>query len=161
MFLADYRISGLWPVLDPELSGGGFARRPGWRSAVSAASSRCSIRTTMGRCRLYLPLTVWGERLGVLLVELPRARTDPTVDGRVADIAGDLAVALRAADRETDRYRRARRRERLSMAAEMQWDLLPGRSVSHAAFSWPASWNRRTRWVATTSTGRWTATGSP
>ena len=44
-------------------------------------------------------------------------------------------MALRAADRDTDRYRLARRRERLSMAAEMQWDLLPGRCVEHRGFT--------------------------
>ncbi|GAB3935614.1 PP2C family protein-serine/threonine phosphatase [Micromonospora vulcania] len=74
-----------------------------------------------------------GERLGVLLIELPSA-PGPVVAGHATEIAASLAVAMRAAERETDRYRRARRRERLSMAAEMQWDLLPGRSVAHHAF---------------------------
>jgi serine phosphatase RsbU (regulator of sigma subunit) len=83
-----------------------------------------------GRCRAYLPLSVWGERLGVLMVELPAAPDAATVE-EARDAAGEVAMAMRAADRETDRYRRARRRERLSMAAEMQWDLLPGRSVRH------------------------------
>ncbi|MEU7996896.1 PP2C family protein-serine/threonine phosphatase [Micromonospora sp. NPDC049060] len=133
VFIADYRITGLWPVLDADLSGGGFL-------ACHDAAQRCfSSQQPMtdtddeGRCRLYLPLSVWGERLGVLLVELPD-QPEPDVVERAADIAGELAVVLRAADRETDRYRRVRRRERLSMAAEMQWELLPGRGVSHAAF---------------------------
>ena len=133
VFVADYRISGLWPVLDPDLPAAGFL-------ACHTVAQRCfssqqPVRDAAedGACRLYLPLTVWGERLGVLLIELP-AVPGPAVTGRATDIAGDLAVAMRAADRETDRYRRARRRERLSMAAEMQWDLLPGRSVAHRAF---------------------------
>ncbi|MEW2379056.1 PP2C family protein-serine/threonine phosphatase [Micromonospora sp. NPDC047812] len=133
VFIADYRITGLWPVLDADLSDGGFL-------ACHDAAQRCfSSQQPMtdaddeGRCRLYLPLSVWGERLGVLLVELP-APPGPDVVERAADIAGELAVVLRAADRETDRYRRVRRRERLSMAAEMQWELLPGRGVSHSAF---------------------------
>ncbi|MBG6104663.1 PP2C family protein-serine/threonine phosphatase [Micromonospora vinacea] len=131
VFVADYRISGLWPVLDPDLPSGGFL-------ACHTVAQRCfssqqPVRDGEGPCRLYLPLTVWGERLGVLLIELPTV-PNAAVTGRATDIAGSLAVAMRAADRETDRYRRARRRERLTMAAEMQWDLLPGRGVSHHAF---------------------------
>ncbi|MGK5673944.1 PP2C family protein-serine/threonine phosphatase [Micromonospora sp. URMC 106] len=133
VFIADYRISGLWPVLDPELPDGGFLACRSMAQRCFSSQQPVTDADEAGRCRLYLPLSVWGERLGVLLVELPAAPGPDTVD-RVADIAGDLAVVLRAADRETDRYRRVRRRERLSMAAEMQWELLPGRSVSHGAF---------------------------
>ena len=44
------------------------------------------------------------------------------------DLAGTFAVALQAAYRRTDRYHLDRRRGgRLTMAAEMQWDLLPAR----------------------------------
>ncbi|MEU8183625.1 PP2C family protein-serine/threonine phosphatase [Micromonospora sp. NPDC049044] len=133
VFVADYRISGLWPVLDPDLPAAGFL-------ACHTVAQRCfssqqPVRDAAdeGPCRLYLPLTLWGERLGVLMIELP-AVPNPSVTGHATDIAGALAVAMRAADRGTDRYRRARRRERLTMAAEMQWDLLPGRSVAHHAF---------------------------
>ncbi|TYB94335.1 serine/threonine-protein phosphatase [Micromonospora sp. WP24] len=130
VLIADYRINGLWPVLDPEL---------GSSVAAEAAAQRCfsSQRPVLandeGGCRVFLPMSVWGDRVGVLVIELPGA-PGPEVEERAADIAGALAVALRAADRETDRYRRARRRERLSMAAELQWELLPGRSVTHPAF---------------------------
>ncbi|MER7335317.1 MULTISPECIES: PP2C family protein-serine/threonine phosphatase [unclassified Micromonospora] len=133
VFIADYRISGLWPVLDPELPDGGFLACRSMAQRCFSSQQPVTDADDEGRCRLYLPLSVWGERLGVLLVELPAPLGSDTVD-RVADIAGELAVVLRAADRETDRYRRVRRRERLSMAAEMQWELLPGRSVSHGAF---------------------------
>ncbi|MFI7491001.1 PP2C family protein-serine/threonine phosphatase [Micromonospora echinaurantiaca] len=133
VFLADYRISGLWPVLDPELPEAGFLSCQGMAQRCFSSQQPVLDGAGDGRCRLYLPLSVWGERLGVLLVEFPTAPGPATVE-RVGDVAGELAVVLRAADRETDRYRRARRRERLSMAAEMQWELLPGRGVSHDAF---------------------------
>ncbi|MGC5030944.1 PP2C family protein-serine/threonine phosphatase [Micromonospora sp. DT229] len=130
VFVADYRIEGLWPVLDsrqPQVAGQGQLRR--------CFSSQQPVRggDPGGRCQLYLPLTVWGERLGVLMVELPQTPSKEVLAGAV-DIAGEVAMALRAADRETDRYRRARRRERLSMAAELQWELLPGRGLRHEAF---------------------------
>ena len=133
VFIADYRSSGLWPVLDPELPDAGFLSCHGVAQRSFSSQRPVLDGGENGRCRVYLPLSVWGERLGVLLVELP-AHPDAATVTLAQDIAGELAVALRAADRETDRYRRARRRERLSMAAEMQWDLLPGRSVAHGAF---------------------------
>jgi serine phosphatase RsbU (regulator of sigma subunit) len=133
VFIADYRISGLWPVLDPELPDGGFLACRTMAQRCFSSQQPVTDADEAGRCRLYLPLSVWGERLGVLLVELPGPLGPDTVD-RATDIAGELAVVLRAADRGTDRYRRVRRRERLSMAAEMQWELLPGRGVSHGAF---------------------------
>ncbi|MEU8187134.1 PP2C family protein-serine/threonine phosphatase [Micromonospora carbonacea] len=133
VFVADYRISGLWPVLDPDLPDAGFLACHGVAQRCFSSQQPVLDSGDDGRCRVYLPLTVWGERLGVLLVELPAAPAASTVEA-ARDIAGELALALRAADRGTDRYRRVRRRERLSMAAEMQWDLLPGRSVTHGAF---------------------------
>ena len=125
--VADYRITGLWPVLRPDDPTAGLL-------AERTAAARCfgsqdpfveDVPQTPG-VRLYVPLTVWGERIGVLVVDFPTTPKPATVR-RTCAAAEELAVALRAADRETDRYRLARRRERLSMAAEMQWDLLPGR----------------------------------
>jgi serine phosphatase RsbU (regulator of sigma subunit) len=63
--------------------------------------------------------------------------TLPSGTGLTSDlsaVADELAVALRAADAVTDRYRRAIRRERLTMAAELQWELLPGRSLGDERF---------------------------
>ncbi|MFE9656197.1 PP2C family protein-serine/threonine phosphatase [Micromonospora sp. NPDC006431] len=133
VFIADYRFSGLWPVLDPDLPDGGFLACQGVAQRCFSSQQPVLDSGEGGRCRVYLPLSVWGERLGVLMLELP-VNPDAAAVEVAQDVAGDLAVALRAADRGTDRYRRARRRERLSMAAEMQWDLLPGRSVTHGDF---------------------------
>ncbi|WP_434739991.1 PP2C family protein-serine/threonine phosphatase [Micromonospora sp. SH-82] len=129
VFVADYQISGLWPVRDPQVSEG--CRQVAQRCFSS--QQPVVDGEDGGRCRVFVPVSVWGERLGVLLVEFPSVAPADTV-AVVGEVAGELAVALRAADRETDRYQRARRRQRLSMAAEMQWDLLPGRSVQQEAF---------------------------
>jgi serine phosphatase RsbU (regulator of sigma subunit) len=128
--VADYRIAGLWPVLRPDDPTAGLL-------AERTAAARCyasqdplveDVPETPG-VRLYVPLTAWGERLGVLVADYSTTPDQATVQETCA-IAGDLAVAIRAADRDTDRYRQARRRNRLTMAAEMQWDLLPGRCLS-------------------------------
>ncbi|SCL24075.1 Serine phosphatase RsbU, regulator of sigma subunit [Micromonospora pallida] len=133
VFIADYRITGLWPVLDPTLPDAGPLLDRGGAQRCFRSQEPVLDDAANGHCRLWLPLTAWGERLGVLLVEWD-APPDAELLGWAGEVAGDLAVALRAADRETDRYRRARRRERLTLAAEMQWDLLPGCSLSHPAF---------------------------
>ena len=157
--VADYRITGLWPVLRPDDPTAGLL-------AERTAAARCfgsqdpfveDVPETPG-VRLYVPLTVWGERIGVLVADFPAAPTPATVRSTCA-VAEELAVALRAADRDTDRYRRARRRERLSMAAEMQWDLLPGRCVEHHGFTLAGQLEPAYRSPATTSTGRSTAAG--
>ncbi|MEV6343910.1 PP2C family protein-serine/threonine phosphatase [Actinoplanes sp. NPDC051851] len=114
-------LGGSGPDADPAAMRCLGSQRPGRESTVA------------GHTRLHLPLTCWGERLGVLRLEVPRP-PDPEQHDQIAAIADELAVALRGADTSTDRYRRARRRERLTMAAELQWDLLPGRSLGDDRF---------------------------
>lgn len=127
VLLGDLTLAGLWPLLDPSGPAGNAlaARCFGSQQPVLDIASEAS--------NVHLPLTVWGERLGVLIVRttLP---TDPGLTDRLAAVADELAIALRAADVATDRYRKVTRRERLTMAAELQWDLLPGRSLGDERF---------------------------
>jgi serine phosphatase RsbU (regulator of sigma subunit) len=133
LMLADYRMSGLSPVLED-----------GERAAVSladtSAASRCfgSQRLLLdedpaGVCNALVPVSVWGDRVGVLVVELPRPPDEATL-AELTQIGAELAVNLIAAGQFTDRYRQARRRRRMTMAAEMQWDMLPGRSLTGPSF---------------------------
>jgi serine phosphatase RsbU (regulator of sigma subunit) len=92
---------------------------------------------------LHLPLSVHGERLGVLSVS-PSEKADEDLgdvngeemswEERMESAAVVLARALKIADANTDLYRRIRRRNRLTLAAEMQWDLLPGRACDTGTF---------------------------
>ncbi|GAA1597359.1 PP2C family protein-serine/threonine phosphatase [Actinoplanes couchii] len=86
-----------------------------------------------GSARLHLPLNCWGERVGVLRLDLPAPPGAETVE-RLGVDADDLALAIRAARGATDRYHRVQRQARLTMAAELQWDLLPGRSLGDERF---------------------------
>jgi serine phosphatase RsbU (regulator of sigma subunit) len=128
VLLADLTMTGLRPVVDQDGSPGGplelrcFGSQ---RPVVDAGPGRLT--------RVLLPLTSWGDRNGVLRVELSRP-VDHELTDQLAEIAGELAMALRAADKDTDRYRRVQRRHRLTMAAELQWELLPGRSLSGDRF---------------------------
>ena len=128
VLLADLTLTGLWPVVEPDgAAGGPLAQR-------CFGSQRPVVDITpAGAVRLHLPVSVWAERLGVLLVESTLPSDSELVDD-LSVVADELAIALRAADRDTDRYRRVTRRARLTMAAELQWDLLPGRSLGDDRF---------------------------
>jgi serine phosphatase RsbU (regulator of sigma subunit) len=116
LLLVDYRLSALLPVTGGEpLTGAGD---PAWR----CFDHQSEVPDGSG---IYLPVTARGERIGVLRCA-PRP-DDPEVRGELAEIATLLAHELQAAAAGTDRYRVAARTQRLTLAAEMQWELLPAR----------------------------------
>ncbi|MFI0967994.1 PP2C family protein-serine/threonine phosphatase [Streptomyces sp. NPDC021080] len=84
--------------------------------------------------RAHLPVTVRGDRLGILSVTLPSADCDEETLTELADIAEVLGHEVLVAERDTDLYLQARRKDRLTLAAEMQWQLLPGRSCSRPEY---------------------------
>ena len=121
LFLVDYQLTALVPLF-----GGPPVTRPGdpaWRSFDHQAE------VTAGRT-LYLPVTARGERLGVL-----RVAPAPGDTAEPAEIATLLAHELQSAGQGTDRYTMAARTRRLTLAAEVQWELLPGRSRIRPSFS--------------------------
>jgi serine phosphatase RsbU (regulator of sigma subunit) len=76
-----------------------------------------------GRTRLWLPITESRCRLGVLSV-----RVDDLDDTRrrwCADLAQVVAQLVRTRQQYTDSFHRARRRQPMDLAAELQWSLLP------------------------------------
>jgi serine phosphatase RsbU (regulator of sigma subunit) len=79
-------------------------------------------------------VTVRGDRLGVLSVALPSTACDHETLTELADIAQILGHEVLVAERDTDLYLRARRSDRLTLAAEMQWQLLPGRSCARPEY---------------------------
>jgi serine phosphatase RsbU (regulator of sigma subunit) len=84
-----------------------------------------------GTTTVTVPVTVRGDRHGTLTVRLPAADADPATADAVETlqaIASLLGHEIVVADRDTDLYRLARRASRLTLAAETQWQLLPGRS---------------------------------
>lgn len=83
----------------------------------------------------HFPVTVRGERLGILSVCLPAARSTPQTMDELAHVADLLGHEIIVADRDTDRYQRARRTTRLTLAAEMQWQLLPARAFTAAEYA--------------------------
>jgi serine phosphatase RsbU (regulator of sigma subunit) len=124
VLLVDYRLAALLPV-----DGGEPSRNPG------APAWHCfdhQSEVTDGD-HVYLPVTARGERIGVL--RYSPVQDDPEVRGELAEVATLLAHELQAAAAGTDRYRIAARTQRLTLAAEMQWELLPGRSRIRPSYS--------------------------
>ena len=121
LFLVDYRLAALVPLL----AGSSVTRAgdPAWRSFDHQSE------VSAGRAG-YLPVTARGERIGVL-----RVSPAPEDTAELAEIATLLAHELQSAAVGTDRYTMAARTRRLTLAAEMQWELLPGRSRIRPSFS--------------------------
>ncbi|MEV0132068.1 PP2C family protein-serine/threonine phosphatase [Dactylosporangium sp. NPDC050688] len=125
VWLADYRSTTLSP------SGGepdhAEDQLPSATRAFASQTVVLEAREGQALARLHLPISAWGERVGVLSVLLDAERA-PEARESLREVAGAFAVAVQAAYRRTDRYHLDRRRSgRLTMAAEMQWDLLPAR----------------------------------
>jgi hypothetical protein len=121
VYLVDYEQTVLVPladgtdraplVIDATLAGRAFAA-----IAVQEADSGS------GR-RLWLPLLDGADRLGVLGLTLPRV--DDALRTRCGWLASLVAELLVSKSQYTDSYFVARRRQPMSPAAEMQWQLLP------------------------------------
>src|SRR5437660_2905686 len=74
--------------------------------------------------RIYVPVSVRAERLGVLEILLP---DEPSAELREQLQRGAIVVGyvVSTARRYTDLFERVRRRRDLILAAEIQWELLP------------------------------------
>ncbi|TYK44117.1 PP2C family protein-serine/threonine phosphatase [Actinomadura decatromicini] len=136
LFLADYHLNVLVPVNGPAAD---EALKVQGTAAGQAFVSRCPvIRQHVSAegpaCQLFAPVTARGERLGVLSVLTLAPDADRLIDDLV-EIGELVGAALKVAWNHSDRYERARRRQRLTLAAEIQWQLLPGHGSTSKEFS--------------------------
>ncbi|MGW0915188.1 PP2C family protein-serine/threonine phosphatase [Streptomyces sp. NPDC002784] len=134
LFVADYSLTALQPVsvLPHTLEPLSVHNTPEGRAFGSQLPYHEERRD--GRVRLLLPVSVRGDRLGVLAVTLPGAEVARRWESELAEVADVLGHEVLVAERDTDVYLQARRKERLTLAAEMQWQLLPGRSCSRGEY---------------------------
>lgn len=88
-----------------------------------------------GTATAIVPVSVRGERHGTLTARLPAGGAGPDAVEALRAVANLLGHEIVVADRDTDRYQRARRSSRLTLAAETQWQLLPGRSSRRREYS--------------------------
>src|SRR4051812_1163518 len=79
---------------------------------------------TGGSCRLWVPLLNGVERLGVVEVVLP-AESTPDLQEALRALISLVAELVVTKDAYGDVFARLRRRKTFSLAAEIQWELLP------------------------------------
>ncbi len=92
--------------------------------------------------RVYVPVSIRADRLGVLDVTVPRPPADDDLE-RLRQVAITLAYVVASARPFSDIFERVRRYRPLELAAEIQWGLLPalayeGDSVRLAGILEPA-----------------------
>jgi serine phosphatase RsbU (regulator of sigma subunit) len=134
LFMADYGLTVLQPVsvLPHTLEPVSVHNSPAGRAFGSQEPFVESAGE--GLARVHLPVTVRGDRLGVLSVTVPDGSHAEECLAELQEIAEVLAHEVIVAERDTDVYLQARRKDRLTLAAEMQWQLLPGRSCSRPEY---------------------------
>ncbi|MFD7133588.1 PP2C family protein-serine/threonine phosphatase [Streptomyces sp. NPDC059894] len=132
LYLADYGLTVLQPVSELPHTAEPVSVHDGPAGRAFGSQEPFVEAVRDGRVRAHLPVSVRGDRLGVLTVTLPRPADD--VLAELTEIARALGHELIVAERDTDLYLQARRKDRLTLAAEMQWHLLPGRSCSRPEF---------------------------
>ncbi|MET7682457.1 PP2C family protein-serine/threonine phosphatase [Streptomyces sp. NPDC005423] len=134
VLMADYSLTVLQPVTDVPHSRPPVSVHNTPAGRAFGAQEPFVETLPDNRVRVHLPVSVHGDRLGVLSVTMPGGEPARECLRELADLAEVLAHEVLVAERDTDQYLQARRKERLTLAAEMQWQLLPGRSCSRAEF---------------------------
>lgn len=130
LLLANYELTALRP-LHPQSGDEVLSAGPAGRCFMLQAASTAP--ATDGGTAVWLPVSVRGDRIGVLALTLPAAPAVREMEG-LARLANTVAHAIRAAAGQTDLLARAARSQRLSLAAELQWQLLPDRSARAPQF---------------------------
>jgi serine phosphatase RsbU (regulator of sigma subunit) len=135
LLLADYGLAVLQPVTHLPHTGPQVSAHDGPSgSAFRTQKPVLEVLHDPAGHLAHLPITVRGDRLGVLCVRLPAGAVDPNTVLQLGDFATALGHEVTTADRDTDLYLQARRTRRLTLAAEMQWQLLPGRGCAREEY---------------------------
>jgi hypothetical protein len=116
LWLADYRQSRLIALR----SGADVLVDDSWIGRCFAGQV-----TVIDGERTALPVTTRGDRVGVLTMEAADLDT-----GWLLPLCGLLAQALASVGSATSLYESTRRRQPMTVAAELQWALLPGQSYA-------------------------------
>ena len=127
MWLIDYGHAWLMPQIDPArplLAGQAEALAVATTAPGRVFARAAPMESDEPKPHRWVPLLDGTERLGVLRFDFPQALSEAQRHAcdAIASLVGQLLVSKRA---HTDRYDIQRRREEMSVAAEMQWQQLP------------------------------------
>lgn len=125
VYLVDFAQTMLEPIPDRAA----HSEVPVQEQVVGSMAGRafversCTVADRPDGARVWAPIVEGSDRTGVLALTIPQS-TDANISA--CEELGLLAGFLIASqERTTDFYNRHRRRRSLSLAASMQWDLLP------------------------------------
>lgn len=133
--IADYGMKSLQSVEAAPFAADPLPIHDSPAGRVFGAQEPLVVPAPPGQRAVHLPVTIRGERLGVLTVRIPEDRFERGLLPQMQHICGALGHEILVAERDTDLYQVARRASRLTLAAEMQWHLLPGRSCARREFA--------------------------
>ncbi|MEU6123772.1 PP2C family protein-serine/threonine phosphatase [Streptomyces sp. NPDC047123] len=135
LLMADYATTILQPITALPHTGSPVPVHSGAQGrAFSSQEPFAEDMDAEGCTTVHFPVSVRGNRIGIMTVRLPADAADQSSVRELAEIAEILGHEIVVAERDTDLYLQARRAERLTLAAEMQWQLLPGRSCSRPEY---------------------------
>ncbi|MGW3318485.1 PP2C family protein-serine/threonine phosphatase [Streptomyces fungicidicus] len=136
LLLADYGLTVLQPVTFLPHTGEPVSAHDG-PAGTAFTSQKPVVEITADPATelVHLPITVRGDRLGVLSVRLPAGSSHTATVLGLGEFATALGHEVATAGRDTDVYLQARRTRRLTLAAEMQWQLLPGRGCARDEYT--------------------------
>ncbi|MGW7099521.1 PP2C family protein-serine/threonine phosphatase [Streptomyces sp. NPDC054883] len=135
LLMADYSLTTLHPVTALPRTAAALSVHNTVAGRAFGSQVPCQEDTGPDMVVLHLPVTVRGDRLGILSVSLPGELVTPETRNDLAEIAGLFGHEILVAERDTDVYLQARRVSRLTLAAEMQWQLLPARACARTEYS--------------------------
>ncbi|TKA08462.1 serine/threonine-protein phosphatase [Actinacidiphila oryziradicis] len=136
LLMADYSLSVLVPVTAPPDAAEPLSMHTSPEGRAFGSQEPYGRHATRdGTVDLHLPVTVRGDRLGILTVRLPEHRCTPQSIEELTELAELIGHAIIVAERDTDVFLQACRASRLTLAAEMQWQLLPGRACSRPEYA--------------------------
>ena len=133
LFLSDFEGVMLQPILVPDLEGRGPAAEEEVATSMAGRAFSTGEPVSVQRddgVRVWVPLVERGERTGVLSLSLDECDAEMLSEClRLGRFAGLL---VRSFARTTDLLHLRRRRKSMTLAAGMQWDLLPPLTVRSA-----------------------------
>lgn len=133
VYLADFQGLVLQPILlDPDLSEPVLPEEDVASSIAGRAfvTGQAVAVERDGECRVWVPLVERGERTGVVAMTVDKVDDDLLADCERLGLFAGLLV--RAFARTTDLFHLRRRGQPMTLAAGMQWDLLPPLAVRSA-----------------------------
>lgn len=135
LWMVDYRMAVL-----QAMDGGAAGAPPAEQRPVEGSvegrvfASQEPSAAPLGRgAHVVVPVTAPSNRLGVLGFVLDRPPDSEQLSLLTA-LGRSLARSITVAGRHTDQFERAARAQRLSLAAELQWQILPGRGCRAEEF---------------------------